>query len=68
MDRSSTHEKKVSRAFSATLFFLMRQADRGFAKSRLCCTDEDGTIKYLVLHMVRNNTSKEGGDAPRATD
>ena len=46
-----------------------QQADRGFARSRLC-TDEDGTTNNLVctLHGVRNDTSKKGGDAPRATD
>ena len=43
------------------------QADRGFARSRLC-TDEDGTTNNLVLYMVQNDTSKKGGDAPRATD
>ncbi len=44
-----------------------QQADRGFARSRLC-TDGDGTTNNLVLYMVRNDTSKKGGDAPRATD
>ena len=29
---------------------------------------EDGTTTNLVLYMVRNDTSKKGGDAPRATD
>ena len=38
----------------------MKQADRGFARSRLC-TDEDGTTNNLVLYMVRNDTSKMGG-------
>ncbi len=46
---------------------LEQQADRGFARSRLC-TDGDGTTNNLVLYMVRNDTSKKGGDAPRATD
>ncbi len=49
------------------LIFWKRQADRGFARSRLC-TDGDGTTNNLVLYMVRNDTSKKGGDAPRATD
>ena len=48
-------------------YFLGQQANRGFARSRLC-TDEDGTTNYLVLYMVRSDTSKKGGDAPRATD
>ncbi len=47
--------------------FKTLQADRGFARSRLC-TDEDGTTNNLVLYMVRNDTSKKGGDAPWATD
>ena len=38
-------EKKI------TFFFFGRQADRGFARSRLC-TDEDGTTNNLVLYMV----------------
>ena len=49
------------------LMFSRVQADRGFARSRLC-TDEDGTTNNLVLYMVRNDTSKNGGDAPWATD
>jgi hypothetical protein len=48
-------------------FFLPGQADRGFARSQLC-TNEDGTTNNLVLYMVRNDTSKKGGGAPRATD
>ncbi len=45
-----------------------RQANRGFARSRLC-TDKDGTTNNLVLYiMVRNDTSKKGGDTPGATD
>ncbi len=48
-------------------FILFKQADRGFARSRLC-TDEDGTTNNLLLYMVRNDTSKNGGYAPRATD
>ena len=51
--------------FILSLYLL--QADRGFTRSRLC-TDEDGTTNNLVLYMVRNDTSKKGGDAPRATD
>ena len=47
--------------------FNTLQADRGFARSQLC-TDEDGTTNNLGLYMVRNDTSKKGGDAPRATD
>ncbi len=41
-------------------FFVKVQADRGFARSRLC-TDEDGTTTNLVIYMVRNDTSKKGG-------
>ena len=46
-----------------------RQADRGFATSRLC-TDEDGTRYFsrYIFYMVRIGTSKKGGNAPRATD
>ena len=40
--------------------FNTLQADRGFARSRLC-TDEDGTTNNLVLYMVRNDTSKMEG-------
>jgi len=36
------------------------QANRGFARLRLC-TDEDGTTNNLVLYMVQNDTSKLGG-------
>ncbi len=43
------------------------QVDRGFARSRLC-TNEDGNTNNLVLYTVRNDTSKKGGNAPRATD
>ncbi len=32
------------------LIFLREQADRGFARSRLLCTDEDGTTINLVLY------------------
>jgi len=53
--------------FCPRLHYLTEQADRGFARSRLC-TDEDGTTNNLVLYMVWNDTSKKGGDAPRATD
>ncbi len=38
---------------------------RGFTRLRLC-TDGDGTTNNFVLYMVRNDTSKKGGDAPRA--
>ena len=43
-------------------YFLMVQADRGFARSRLC-TDADGTTNKIhdTLHSVRNDTSKKGG-------
>ncbi len=44
-----------------------QQADRGFARSRLC-TNEDGNTNNLVLYTVRNDTSKKGGNALRATD
>jgi hypothetical protein len=50
--------------------FICVQADRGFARSRLC-TDGDGTTNNLVWYStgyIRNDTSKKGGDAPRATD
>ena len=57
----------VHRVLLSIKLFFLRQADRGFARSRLC-TDEDGTTNNLVLYMVRNDTSKKGGDAPRATD
>jgi hypothetical protein len=40
-----------------TLYYL--QADRGFARSRLC-TKEDGTTNNLVLYTVWNCTSKKG--------
>jgi len=52
--------------FTLTSIFFP-QADRSFARSRLC-TDKDGTTNNLVLYMVRNDTSKKGGDAPWATD
>jgi hypothetical protein len=52
--------------FYVTLY-LRRQADRGFAKPRLC-TNEDGTTNNLVLYTVWNGTSKKGGNAPRAVD
>jgi hypothetical protein len=42
----------------------MKQADRGFARSRLC-TDEDGTRNNLVLYTVWNGTSKKGGTLRR---
>ena len=46
-----------------------QQADRGFARSRIC-TDADGTTNNSVQYStsVRNDVSKKGGDAPRATD
>ena len=47
--------------------YYYQQADRGFATSQ-SCTDEDGTTNNLVLYMLRNDTSKKGGDAPRVTD
>ncbi len=47
--------------------FLLWQADRAFPRSRLC-TNKDGNTNNLVLYTVRNDTSKKGGDAPRATD
>ncbi len=47
--------------------FLPVQADRGFARLRLC-TNKDGNTNNLVLYTVRNGTSKKGGNAPRATD
>ncbi len=47
-------------------YFLIKQADRGFARSRLC-TNEDGNTNNLVLYTVRNDTSKKGGNAPWAT-
>ena len=43
------------------------QANRGFARSRLCF-NEDGRTNNFVLYTVRNDTSKKGGNAPRATD
>ncbi len=46
---------------------LKKQANRGFARSRLCAK-EDGNTHNLVLYTVRNDTSKKGGNAPRATD
>ncbi len=46
---------------------LIQQADRGFARSRLC-TNDDGNTNNLVLYTVQNDTSKKGGNAPRATD
>ncbi len=46
---------------------LIKQADRDFARSRLC-TNEDGNTNNLVLYTVRNDTSKKGGNALQATD
>ncbi len=45
------------------LFVYLWQADRGFARSRLC-TNKDGNTNNLVLYTVRNGTSKKGGNAP----
>jgi hypothetical protein len=52
--------------FCATII-QTKQANRGFARSRLC-TNEDGTSNNFVLYMVRNDTSKKGGNALQATD
>ena len=60
----------VSHAFfgmNLYVMILVKQADRGFIRSRLC-TDSDGTTNNIVLYMVRNDTSKKGGGAPQATD
>jgi hypothetical protein len=46
---------------------LRQQADRGFARLRLC-TNKDGNTNNLVLYTVRNDTLKKEGNAPRATD
>jgi hypothetical protein len=46
---------------------LIGQADRGFARLRLC-TNEDGNTNNLVLYTVRNDTSKKGGNALQAMD
>ncbi len=46
-------------SFKSKSFFDI-QADRGFARSRLC-TDEDGTTNNVVLYMVRNVHKKGGG-------
>ncbi len=48
-------------------FFYLGQANRGFARSRLC-TNEDGNTNNLVLYTVQNDTSKKGGNAPRDMD
>ena len=54
---------------ASSLSYFLRQADRGFATSRLC-TDEDGTRYFsrCIFYMVRIGTSKKGGNAPQATD
>jgi len=46
-----------------------QQADRGFARSRLCI-DEDGTTNnsVILLYTVWNGISKKGGNAPRGTE
>ncbi len=54
------------------VIIITLQADRGFAKSRLC-SDEDGIsmnriIEYLLYDGVGNDTSKKGGNTPRAMD
>ena len=40
------------------------QADRGFARSRLC-TDEDGTTNYLVLYIWYGMMHQKRGGAIR---
>ena len=42
------------------LMFSRVQADRGFARSRLC-TDEDGTTNNLVLYWYEMIHQKRGG-------
>jgi hypothetical protein len=49
------------------IVFHIQQADRGFARLQLC-TNKDGNTNDLVLYTVRNDTSKKGGNAPRAMD
>ncbi len=53
--------------FGTPHYFLLWQANRGFARLRLC-TNEDGNTNNLVLYKVWNDTSKKGGGAPRAMD
>ena len=73
MPSSAHFLTSLSEALLSCLTFqvLDRQADRGFATSQLCCTDEDGTIVHTnisTLFYGTKCTSKKGGNAPRATD
>ena len=53
---------KSASGYELKMILLDRQADRGFARSRLgfarsrLCTNEDGTTNNLVLYTVRNDT------------
>ncbi len=60
-DEKLCDKKTESECLVPIQYYSLEQADRGFARSRLC-TDGDGTTNNLVLYMVRNDTSKKGGD------
>ena len=48
--------------------FFKKQADRGFARSRLCCTDADGTTNNSVstiLYTVYGMIHQKGGGTLR---
>ncbi len=62
-----TDDRRRTTDDTLEIFLSIVQANRGFARLRLC-TNKDGNTNNLVLYMVRNDTSKKGGNAPWATD